>query len=422
MAGRINLRGYDPRLAEEADQRQKEFAQNQLGQIGELGSIQTQGIKGLGETASDAVTGGVNSYLEGQKIARDKEAHALRVKLAQQNLDSQAAEEKLLNASYNPLAAAQAEEGSPEKPLTNAQQLFNLKLQKLKTEAQAPRGKSVFSGSPHVSASGIPMRFNSETGTYEEAGNVPVRTKDDRRGPPKLQQTQFTGADGAPLLYNPDSGEYTPAKTPGGVVPTKPKDEIHEKDKLDSNARAYADRLAKTNVPAAVAQLEKVYGMLPPEGEAPGYGRVAGILPDALVSQKGEDLRQGVQAIFNIELKDRSGAAVSDQELDRLKREFGQGSWKTADQLRKGLIQYENRLKEVIRNINAGEDPEVTKEYVKRGGKDFGNIKGRDLAAPGAPAGGAQKTPVKKQYSASRKMTRVTYSDGSIEEIPDGGR
>lgn len=267
MAGRINLRGYDPRLAEEADQRQKEFAQNQLGQIGELGSIQTQGIKGLGETASDAVTGGVNSYLEGQKIARDKEAHALRVKLAQQNLDSQAAEEKLLNASYNPLAAAQAEEGSPEKPLTNAQQLFNLKLQKLKTEAQAPRGKSVFSGSPHVSASGIPMRFNSETGTYEEAGNVPVRIKDDRRGPPKLQQTQFTGADGAPLLYDPESGAYTSGKVPEGF--TTPKDqntEVYGAEKLPGlkptpkdaetvkSSRAARDAIAKN-----IARLDELY-------------------------------------------------------------------------------------------------------------------------------------------------------------------
>lgn len=374
MAGRINLRGYDPRLAEEADQRQRELAQSQLGQLGELGAIETQGIKGLGDAASDAVTGGVNGYFSGKKAAEESAANAMRLKLAQQNLDSQAAEEEFLDAA--PGAA----------PQTNRQQFLQNKLNG-KATADVPE----WSHTGRVDSSNRPILFNRFTG---EEKILPVST------PSKAAQ------------------EITPYQ--------KEMKEARTEDKLDRNTRAYSDKLARSNVPTAIAQLERVYTMLPPEGDAPGYGRVTGALPDALVSQKGEDLRQGVQAIFNIELKDRSGAAVSDQELNRLKKEFGEGSWKTSDQLRKGLAQYENRLKEVVRNINAGEDPTALQEYVKRGGRDFGSFKGRStpaapVAAPAAAASG-QKTPVKKQYSPSRKMTRVTYSDGSIEEIPDGGR
>jgi hypothetical protein len=196
---------------------------------------------------------------------------------------------------------------------------------------------------------------------------------------------------------------------------------VEKKDaRKDKETHTYSETLARSGVPAAVSQLEHVYTMLPAEGDAAGYGRVAGMLPDALVSQKGEDLRQGVQTLFNIELKDRSGAAVTDQELNRLKREFGEGTWKTADQLRKGLASYQRRLKEVSRNINAGVDPSTTKEYVTRGGRDFNSKWGREekdakasdtaIAAPETPAA---KTP---------EDMNDAELDAELERLKGGGK
>jgi len=163
------------------------------------------------------------------------------------------------------------------------------------------------------------------------------------------------------------------------------RDRTHEfraHDKLDRNAREYSEVLARSGIPSAVGQVEQVYSLLPEKGDVPGYGQVAGMLPDAITSQKGEDLRQAVTTLFNIELKDRSGAAVTDQELNRLKKEFGQGTWKSGDQLRKGVAQYEARLKDVIRNIEGGADPAARNEYQARGGRNFPGFTGRGAPKP----------------------------------------
>lgn len=169
-------------------------------------------------------------------------------------------------------------------------------------------------------------------------------------------------------------------------------------EKLDRDTHQHSEVLARSGIPSAVTQLERVHELLPEKGDAPGYGRVAGALPDFMVSQEGEDLRQGVQTLFNIELKDRSGAAVTDQELARLRKEFGQGTWKSEDQLRTGIAQYEARLKEVIRNINAGADPNAISEYSRRGGRNFGEFKGRGFPKKdeGAEGGTAIAAPDQK--------------------------
>jgi hypothetical protein len=152
--------------------------------------------------------------------------------------------------------------------------------------------------------------------------------------------------------------------------------ERKQSELMDKKTTAYSEVLQKTNIPSAVATIENVERLLPKTGDIPGYGRVAGMLPDFAVSKEGEDLRQAVSSLFNIELKDRSGAAVTDQELNRLRKEFGEGSWKSDDQLRKGIEQYKNRLREVIRNIEAGFDPQAKQVYQERGGRDFGKAIG----------------------------------------------
>lgn len=148
-------------------------------------------------------------------------------------------------------------------------------------------------------------------------------------------------------------------------------------EQMDKRVNKYMDTLQKTGVPAAVSSVENVERLLPKTGDIPGYGRVSGMMPDLLVSQEGEDLRQAVSTLFNIELKDRSGAAVTDQELQRLRKEFGEGSWKSDDQLRKGITQYKSRLKEVIRNIEAGFDPDARTVYQERGGRNFSDALGK---------------------------------------------
>lgn len=145
--------------------------------------------------------------------------------------------------------------------------------------------------------------------------------------------------------------------------------EAKAKDKLDTRVTKYSEEMQQTGVPKALGQLEIIHGIMDKSEDVPGFGQTAA-LPDLMISREGQDLRQATQTLFNIELKDRSGAAVVDQELQRLKAEFGQGNWKTDRQLREGIRMYEKRLHEVIRNMNAGVDSSVADEYAARGGRD----------------------------------------------------
>lgn len=147
--------------------------------------------------------------------------------------------------------------------------------------------------------------------------------------------------------------------------------ERKRQEKLDKDATKYSEMLEKTNIPDMVTAIEDVDRLLPKEGDIPGYGEFEGAIPDFFAGDKARELRGAVQTLFNIELKDRSGAAVTDQELERLRKEFGEGSWKTEKQLRDGIERYKNRLKEVARNIQAGTKPEVIDLYKERGGKDL---------------------------------------------------
>lgn len=141
----------------------------------------------------------------------------------------------------------------------------------------------------------------------------------------------------------------------------------------DKQVNAYSDTLEKTGIPSAINVGERVLNMLPERGtDVPGYGPVAGMLPQFALSRKGQDMRQAATQLFNIELRNRSGQAVVDSELQRLKDEFGQGKFGSEEALRTGINQYVNRLKEVARNIDAGVESGVRAEYINRGGRDVG--------------------------------------------------
>lgn len=86
-------------------------------------------------------------------------------------------------------------------------------------------------------------------------------------------------------------------------------------------------------------------------------------LPDLAVPQEVREARQAAQKLFNITLKNRSGAAVTNQELERLKKEFASGVWKTPQQYIAGVEQARNVIQKHYASIAAGYGPEVLREY-----------------------------------------------------------
>lgn len=100
--------------------------------------------------------------------------------------------------------------------------------------------------------------------------------------------------------------------------------------------------LEKANLPQTIAVLEQAAKITPALAEY-----VTGpqsIIPDRMVPVEARDARQDIAKLFNITLKDRSGAAVTNQELERLKNEFGQGLIKTGAQ----LITAISRAKQIV--------------------------------------------------------------------------
>lgn len=95
----------------------------------------------------------------------------------------------------------------------------------------------------------------------------------------------------------------------------------------------------------------------------PGIGRVS------IHSTKAQNLASRAAAVFNTTLKDRSGGAVTDNEMERLKREFSEGKWNSESQLVEGLQAYKRQVAKVLKNREAAYAPEVVERYTDQGGR-----------------------------------------------------
>lgn len=78
------------------------------------------------------------------------------------------------------------------------------------------------------------------------------------------------------------------------------------------------------------------------------------MMPDLAVPDDAKFARQAVQKLFNITLKDRSGAAVTNQEMERLKTEFGKGVLKTPQQLINAVDKAKSIIEKHYKGIAAG--------------------------------------------------------------------
>lgn len=83
---------------------------------------------------------------------------------------------------------------------------------------------------------------------------------------------------------------------------------------------------------------------------------------------KARELQSALSKVFNVELKDRSGAAVTTPELERLKTEFAQGKFNTEPEMVRALADYRAAAQNALKNREAAYRPEVVQRYRDRGG------------------------------------------------------
>jgi hypothetical protein len=147
---------------------------------------------------------------------------------------------------------------------------------------------------------------------------------------------------------------------------------------LEKKVKDYSTWVDKNQISEINDTISHIQDITQSHKDLPGFGQTA-LAPNWMISKEGEDLRSQVQNLFNLTLKMRSGAAVTDQEMRRLYKEFQDGKWRDDDALRRGLQQYLSRVKEKVRNTNAGTDPDALAVYQsgERGGRDFlGELEG----------------------------------------------
>jgi len=141
---------------------------------------------------------------------------------------------------------------------------------------------------------------------------------------------------------------------------------------LIQNTRQLGASLEKAGLPEADAVLGAVEDSLKKNPNLAEY--ISGpksLLPDMVI---GADLAAGKQAfqkLFNITLKNRSGAAVTNQELERLKAEFAAGAFKTSAQLQKAVEQARDIINKHYATVAAGFDQKTLDAY-NENVRDFG--------------------------------------------------
>lgn len=137
--------------------------------------------------------------------------------------------------------------------------------------------------------------------------------------------------------------------------------------------------LEKAGLPTMVAVTDQA-GKLTPELAEWVTGPKSAV-PDWIAPKEARDARQDVSKLFNITLKDRSGAAVTNQELERLKKEFGQGLFKNPDQLLTAIQRAQQIVKSHYQGIAASYGAPVLDSY----NQNLVAVGGRGMLAPGAP-------------------------------------
>lgn len=113
--------------------------------------------------------------------------------------------------------------------------------------------------------------------------------------------------------------------------------------------------LEKANLPEADAVIAKVEEVLSKAPQVAEYlSGPKSVIPDMALPADITEGKQAFQKLFNITLKNRSGAAVTNQELERLKQEFGAGVFKTPQQLRNAVEQARNIINKHYASIASG--------------------------------------------------------------------
>lgn len=108
--------------------------------------------------------------------------------------------------------------------------------------------------------------------------------------------------------------------------------------------------------------LDQIDTLMQGKKDIPGYGQT-GMAPNIFLSRDGKKARNLVQGLSNVQLKARSGAAVTDQEMKRFLTEFGSGRTSNDEALQIGLQRLRDAIQRDQDSMYRGFSPKVLDSY-----------------------------------------------------------
>ena len=178
----------------------------------------------------------------------------------------------------------------------------------------------------------------------------------------QADQPKYQGMERSGYILNTKTGKWEPAPqapTPGNAAA----------DRAFENA---VQKLGKdveflNTIPSDLSLLKSYTS----GGDRPGGGPFVGrFLPDFMVSQEGNALRQASQRLINAIIYMSTGKQINEAEAKCILRARGMGPEAAEPAFREGVRSLEREAGERLRNFKARYKPEVVEEFKNRGGWD----------------------------------------------------
>lgn len=198
------------------------------------------------------------------------------------------------------------------------------------------------------------------------------------------------------------------------------KQQEREAVRSEQQVERLADEYSKTGAPGFLQQYQTAKSIMDSpqySDDLPGFGPLAGRLPDAVTSDDGVRLRQAVGQMLAEYRKGVTGAGMSDAERAEYSRITGLLESGTEDRVRLGIDTLKGSMDARIRALAAGKRPDAVQTYAER------NPTFREQTAPPiSPAAPAQPqedmVPMVNPQGVRRMVPRARVQDA----IAAGGR
>lgn len=226
----------------------------------------------------------------------------------------------------------------------------------------------------------ITQQWNPQSNSWDEIARGPAFARQVAPivvtgGDPKAKYTNIQpDGKGGFIGMNKSTGVMEPVPSAPGISSIKT-----DPEKLNRKVQGLGTALEKAGVTNSDTVMAEVENYIKNKPNLISY--VTGpqsALPDFAISQDARDARAAFQRVFNITLKDRSGAAVTNQELERLKQEFGAGLFKDPNTLMNAVA----KARLIINNHYAAIASSFGREALDAYNENMRDMGGRVVVTP----------------------------------------